>query len=71
LQPHRLRTFKGSRDPGFAGKLTDIVGLYVGLSAGTWRSHAAADHRAVEHAKRGEQGGGAVPLVSWSGSAPV
>src|ERR1700737_3779705 len=25
--------------------------------------HAAADHRAVEHAKRSEQGGGAVPLV--------
>ena len=34
--------------------------------------HTAADHRAVEHAERGEQGGGAVPLVihsSWSGSA--
>jgi len=29
LQPHRLRTFKRSRDPGFADKLTDIVGLYV------------------------------------------
>src|SRR5262252_9550353 len=29
LQPHRLRTFKRSRDPGFAAKLTDIVGLYV------------------------------------------
>src|SRR5215472_11855106 len=29
LQPHRLRTFRRSRDPGFAGKLTDIVGLYV------------------------------------------
>jgi transposase len=27
LQPHRLRTFKRSRDPGFAAKLTDIVGL--------------------------------------------
>jgi hypothetical protein len=26
--------------------------------------HAAADNGAVEHAKRGEQGGGAVPLVS-------
>ena len=25
--------------------------------------HAAADHRAVEHAKCGEQGGGAVPFV--------
>jgi len=29
LQPHRLRTFKRSRDPGFAAKLTDIVGLYI------------------------------------------
>jgi hypothetical protein len=29
LQPHRLSTFKRSRDPGFAVKLTDIVGLYV------------------------------------------
>ena len=25
--------------------------------------HAAADHRAVEHVERGEQGGGAVALV--------
>jgi transposase len=29
LQPHRLRTFKRSRDPAFAAKLSDIVGLYV------------------------------------------
>jgi transposase len=29
LQPHRLRTFKRSRDPSFAAKLTNIVGLYV------------------------------------------
>src|ERR1700739_3412064 len=29
LQPHRLRTFKRSPDPGFAAKLTDIVGLYL------------------------------------------
>ncbi len=29
LQPHRLRTFKRSRDPDFAAKLTDIVGLYL------------------------------------------
>jgi transposase len=29
LQPHRLRTFKRSRDPGFVAKLEDIVGLYV------------------------------------------
>jgi hypothetical protein len=29
LQPHRRRTFKRSRDPDFADKLTDVVGLYV------------------------------------------
>ncbi len=29
LQPHRVRGFKRSRDPAFAAKLTDIVGLYV------------------------------------------
>ena len=29
LQPHRIRTFKLSRDPLFVGKLQDIVGLYV------------------------------------------
>ena len=29
LQPHRLRTFKRSRDPDFAAKLEAIVGLYM------------------------------------------
>jgi transposase len=29
LRPHRVRTFKLSKDPQFAGKLRDIVGLYV------------------------------------------
>ena len=29
LQPHRLRTFKHSRDPEFLAKLEDIVGLYL------------------------------------------
>ena len=29
LQPHRVRTFKRSRDPDFAAQLTDIVGLYM------------------------------------------
>jgi len=29
LQPHRIRTFKRSRDPRFAEKLADVVGLYV------------------------------------------
>jgi hypothetical protein len=35
VQPHRLRTFKRSRDPSFAAKLTDIVGLYVDPPAHT------------------------------------
>ena len=29
LQPHRVRSFKRSRDPNFTEKLIDIVGLYV------------------------------------------
>jgi transposase len=29
LQPHRVRTFKLSKDPAFAAKLKDVVGLYV------------------------------------------
>jgi transposase len=29
LQPHRVRTFKRSRDPEFVAKMTGIVGLYV------------------------------------------
>lgn len=29
LQPHRVRSFKLSRDPKFAAKVQDIVGLYV------------------------------------------
>jgi transposase len=29
LQPHRVRSFKRSRDPAFAEKLADIVGLYL------------------------------------------
>jgi transposase len=29
LQPHRIRTFKLSRDPQFVEKLTDVVGLYL------------------------------------------
>jgi len=29
LQPHRLRSFKRSRDPEFLAKLEDIVGLYM------------------------------------------
>jgi transposase len=29
LKPHRLETFKVSRDPRFVEKLTDVVGLYL------------------------------------------
>jgi len=29
LQPHRIRTFKKSKDPAFAEKVEDIVGLYM------------------------------------------
>ncbi len=29
LQPHRVRTFKLSRDKQFVGKLNDVVGLYL------------------------------------------
>ena len=29
LQPHRVETFKLSKDPEFVDKLTDIVGLYL------------------------------------------
>jgi transposase len=29
LRPHRVRTFKLSKDPAFAAKLRDIVGLYL------------------------------------------
>src|SRR5260370_40050575 len=36
---------------------------WIGLLAATWRSHAAADHGAVERAERGEQGSGGVALV--------
>lgn len=29
LQPHRIETFKLSRDPEFVKKLRDVVGLYL------------------------------------------
>ena len=29
LKPHRVKTFKLSRDPHFLEKLTDVVGLYL------------------------------------------
>jgi len=44
LHPHRLRTFKRSRDPSFATKLTDIVGLDVIRRPMLWCS--CSDERA-------------------------
>src|ERR1019366_7931830 len=29
LKPHRVKTFKLSRDPKFLGKMTDVIGLYL------------------------------------------
>ena len=29
LQPHRVETFKFSRDPNFVDKVRDVVGLYL------------------------------------------
>ena len=29
LQPHRVRTFKRSKDPAFADKVEDVIGLYM------------------------------------------
>jgi transposase len=46
LQPHRLRTFKRSRDPRFAAKLSDIVGLNVDPPA-----HAVPGSRLREDAR--------------------
>jgi hypothetical protein len=46
VQPHRLRTFKRSRDPRFEVKLADIVGLYVDPPmCSTGPRSAAACHR--------------------------
>ena len=41
LQPHRLRTFKLSRDPGFAAKLADIVGSAPALGPATGRTRGS------------------------------
>lgn len=35
LQPHRFGSFKLSRDPAFADKVQDIVGLYIDPPAHT------------------------------------
>ena len=43
LQPHRVKRFKLSKDPEFAAKLHDIVGLYV--DPPTMRSLLSVDER--------------------------
>jgi hypothetical protein len=40
LAPHRIRTFKLSKDPEFAAKLRDIVGLYVDPPAHAFAAHS-------------------------------
>ena len=40
LAPHRLRVFKLSRDPQFAVKVRDVVGLYVDPPATAWCSRS-------------------------------
>jgi hypothetical protein len=50
LAPHRVRTFKLSRDPAFVPKLRDVVGLYMHPPA-----HAivlSVDERAIVMAPR-------------------
>jgi hypothetical protein len=48
LQPHRLRTFKRSRDPSFAAKLADIVGLYIDPPAhATGAGSVSQGHREI------------------------
>jgi hypothetical protein len=32
LKPHRVKTFKLSRDLSFLAKMTDVIGLYQGKS---------------------------------------
>jgi len=36
IKPHRLGTFKVSRDPAFAEKVADVVGLYLDPPAVPW-----------------------------------
>src|ERR1700746_1360945 len=45
LQPHRVRSFKRSRDPRFAEKMADIVGLYLDPPAHTVVLSIASDPR--------------------------
>ena len=52
LQPHRITTFKLSKDPAFAAKLQDIVGLYVeppARSRSCRSTRKARSRRSTEH----------------------
>jgi hypothetical protein len=59
LKPHRVRSFKGSNDPRLAGKVQDVVGLYVYLAETnqnpkpfTWIADPDA---IIEKVRRGKQ----------------
>ena len=64
LQPHRLRTFKRSRDPGFAAKLTDMTRQRI--RRGVFRS--IADLQAAINAYLAEHNASSKPFV-WTKSA--
>ena len=64
LQPHRLRTFKRSRDPSFAAKLTDMTRQRI--RRGVFRS--IADLQAAINAYLAEHNASSKPFV-WTKSA--
>ena len=45
VKPHRLKTFKLSRDPQFAEKVIDDVGLYVNPPTTRWCSRSTRRYR--------------------------
>jgi hypothetical protein len=51
LQPHQQGTFKLSRDPRFAEKVLDVVGLYLDPPATHPRLPAARHHESVRRAQ--------------------
>ena len=56
LQPHRIRSFKRSRDPDFAAKLEAIVGLYVDPPRHAVASRSTRSHHLSRYADRLERG---------------
>ena len=47
LQPHRITTFKLSREPAFVDKLTHVVGLYLNPLSGQYRPVAPESSRSI------------------------